>query len=48
MCIKDDEKFKKEFTEIIKGAVDKVNREYKLRRALGCETQTGQRYSEIH
>jgi DNA polymerase I-like protein with 3'-5' exonuclease and polymerase domains len=48
LCVKDSEKFKIEFAEIIKEAVDKVNVEYKLRRKLGCEVQAGQRYSEIH
>lgn len=48
LCIKDDERFKEEFASIIKEAVDKVNTEYKLRRKLGCDVQTGQRYSQIH
>jgi len=48
LCIKDDERFKEEFSSIIKEAVDKVNVEYKLRRKLGCDVQTGQRYSQIH
>lgn len=48
LCVKDSEKFKTEFAEIIKEAVDKVNVEYKLRRKLGCEVQAGKRYSEIH
>ena len=48
LCVKDSEKFKPEFAEIIKEAVDKVNTDYKLRRKLGCDVQTGKRYSEIH
>lgn len=48
LCVKDSDKFKVEFTKIIKEAVDKVNETYKLRRLLGCETQSGKRYSEIH
>ena len=48
LCVKDSDKFKQEFTKIIKEAVDKVNETYKLRRLLGCETQSGKRYSEIH
>lgn len=48
LCVKDSEKFKAEFAEIIKEAVDKVNADYKLRRKLGCEVQTGKRYSQIH
>lgn len=48
LCVRDNEKFITEFTEIIKSSVDKVNETYKIRRALGCETQVGKRYSEIH
>lgn len=48
LCVKDSDKFKAEFTKIIKEAVEKVNETYKLRRLLGCETQSGKRYSEIH
>ena len=48
MCVKDNEKFKTEFSEIISNAVEKVNKDYNLRRSLGCETQYGKRYSEIH
>lgn len=48
LCVKDSDEFKAEFTKIIKEAVDKVNETYKLRRLLGCETQSGKRYSEIH
>lgn len=46
--IKDLAKYKEEFREIITKAVDLVNTKYKLRRKLGCETQFGYRYSEIH
>ena len=48
ICVKDTDKFKKEFSDIIEQAVDKVNVDYKLRRKLGCEVQVGKRYSEIH
>ena len=48
LCVRDNEKFITEFTEIIKSSVDRVNESYKIRRALGCETQVGKRYSEIH
>lgn len=48
LVIKDNEKFKKEFADIIQQAIENVNVKYKFRRALGCETQYGQRYSEIH
>jgi hypothetical protein len=46
--IKDLPKYKEEFKEIIHSSIDKVNVYYKLRRKLGCDTQYGQRYSDIH
>lgn len=46
--IKDSQKFIQEFKEIIQVSIEKVNDDFKLRRRLGCETQTGFRYSEIH
>lgn len=46
--IKDLPKYREEFKEIIGTSIDIVNEKYKLRRKLGCETQYGQRYSEIH
>lgn len=48
LVIKDLQKYKDEFSVIIKDALNIVNDTYKLRRKLGCETQFGQRYSEIH
>ena len=48
LVIKDLQKYRDEFKEIIGSSIDKVNEEFKLRRKLGCETQYGQRYSEIH
>ncbi|MNR02811.1 hypothetical protein D3C85_1186780 [compost metagenome] len=48
LVIKDLPKYREEFAEIISNAIDVVNQRYKLRRKLGCETQYGQRYSEIH
>jgi len=36
------------FKQIIQDAIEKVNSDFKLRRKLGCETQVGYRYSEIH
>ena len=33
---------------IVKESIDKLNEEFKLRRLLGCESQVGKRYSEIH
>lgn len=46
--IKDLEKFKQEFAGMIKEAIEVINKKFKLRRKLGCETQFGYRYSEIH
>lgn len=46
--IKDLEKFKSQLEEIIQGAIEGVNDHFMLRRKMGCETQFGQRYSEIH
>lgn len=46
--IRDKEKFVEEFKEIIQLAIEKVNDDFKLRRKLGCETQVGYRYSDIH
>lgn len=48
LCVRDTQKFREEFSSLIKGAVEKVNTDFKLRRALGCETQSGKRYSDIH
>lgn len=36
------------FKALIQDAIEKVNSDFKLRRKLGCETQVGYRYSEIH
>lgn len=48
LVVKDLPKFRDEISEIILDSIEKVNVTYKLRRKLGCETQFGQRYSEIH
>lgn len=48
LVIKDLPKYREEFAEIISSSIDAVNERYKLRRKLGCETQFGQRYSQIH
>lgn len=48
ICLKDNEKVKEAFKVIIRESVEKVNETYNLRRALGCDTQYGKRYSEIH
>jgi len=46
--IRDKEKFVEEFKEIIQLSIEKVNEDFRLRRKLGCETQVGYRYSDIH
>lgn len=48
LVIKDLQKYKEEFHEIIQNSIDIVNKKFKLRRNLGCDTQYGQRYSDIH
>ena len=48
LVIKDSEPAKTAIKQIISEAIDKVNTTFKLRRKLGCETQYGQRYAEIH
>ena len=45
---KDTEKFKKEMSDIVNAAINKVSEKFKVRRKLGCEVQHGFRYSEIH
>jgi hypothetical protein len=46
--IKDLQKHRDEFYGIIQESIKAVNEKFKLRRALGCETQFGYRYSDIH
>lgn len=46
--IKDLQKYKDEFYSIIQESIKAVNTKYKLRRSLGCDTQFGYRYSDIH
>ena len=48
LTVKDNPKVIEAVTEIVKTSIDKVNKEFKLRRLLGCESQVGKRYSEIH
>ncbi|MNY26470.1 DNA polymerase family A [compost metagenome] len=48
LVIRDTPKFRAEFAEIISSSIDIVNETYKLRRKLGCDTQYGQRYADIH
>ena len=45
---KDSEKFKREMSDIVNAAINKVSEDFKLRRKLGCEIQHGYRYSHIH
>jgi hypothetical protein len=45
---KDTPAIREAMEEIIKDAIWQINERYKLRRKLGCETQFGYRYSEIH
>lgn len=46
--VKDNPKFIEAFSNLIQDSIEKVNDDFLLRRRLGCETQTGYRYSEIH
>jgi len=48
IVFKDTPQYREEFKEIIHSSIEKVNEDFKLRRKLGCETQFGFRYSEIH
>jgi DNA polymerase I-like protein with 3'-5' exonuclease and polymerase domains len=48
LTVKDNPKVIEAVTEIVETSIDKVNKEFKLRRLLGCESQVGKRYSEIH
>ena len=48
LCVRDNPKFIEEFTAILKMSIDKVNKDFNLRRDLGCDVQVGDRYSEIH
>ena len=48
LTVKDNPKVIEAVTEIVKTSIDKVNKEFRLRRLLGCESQVGKRYSEIH
>lgn len=48
ICLGDSEKNRAAISKIIEDAVEKVNKDYNLRRKLGCQTQFGQRYSDIH
>lgn len=48
LCIRDTKESREEFDGIVRSSIDKVNTKFKLRRMLGCDTQFGKRYSEIH
>lgn len=48
VTVKDNPLVIEAVTEVVKQAIDKINTEFKLRRSLGCESQVGKRYSEIH
>lgn len=48
ICLGDSEKNRRAIASIIEDAVEKVNKDYNLRRKLGCQTQFGDRYSDIH
>lgn len=48
ICMGDSPANREKIAKIIKDAVQKVNKDYGLRRMLDCETQFGQRYSDIH
>jgi hypothetical protein len=47
-AVKDSPVIVQDTKDIIASAIDKVNIKFKLRRLLGCESQVGKRYSEIH
>lgn len=48
LCIRDTPELRAEFDGIVRSSIDKVNTKYKMRRLLGCDTQFGSRYSQIH
>lgn len=48
LVVKDTPRFRAEFEKIVRESIEDVNNTFKLRRKLGCDTQFGFRYSEIH
>lgn len=48
ICMGDSEANRIKIATIIREAVEKVNKDYGLRRELGCKTQFGERYADIH
>lgn len=47
-CIRDIPAHQEKFTGIISDSIKLVNKQYSLRRMLGCDTQVGYRYADIH
>lgn len=48
ICMGDSPANREAMSQIIQDAIQKVNVDYGLRRMLGCKTQYGQRYADIH
>ena len=48
ICMGDSPANREAMSEIIQNAIQKVNVDYGLRRQLGCKTQYGNRYADIH
>lgn len=48
VCFRDNESNRKVMTDITQRAIDKVSKQFHLRRELGCDVQMGKDYSEIH
>lgn len=48
ICMGDSPANREAIAEIIQEAIQKVNRDFGLRRQLGCKTQFGDRYADIH
>lgn len=48
LCVRDKPEVRDSFEQIVRHSIVMVNEKFNLRRALGCDVQFGQRYSEIH
>lgn len=48
IVIADNFKAKESIEDIVRGAIQKVNKDLHLRRKMDCDVQFGQRYAEIH
>ena len=48
ICMGDTKANREKLAKIIKDAVNKVNKDYGLRRMLDCDTQFGENYAQIH